>query len=37
MVFLDLEAYDGIDREGLWKVLQMYGLGIKLLNFKSND
>ena len=33
VAFMDLEkAYDRIDREALWKVLQIYGVGGKLLN-----
>lgn len=33
MAFLDLErAYDCVDGEGLWKVLQMYEVRVKLLN-----
>ncbi len=30
---MDLEkAYDRIDREALWKVLRLYGVGRRLLN-----
>ena len=31
-VFMDLEkAYDMIDRQGIWQMLRMYGVGGKLL------
>ncbi len=30
--FMDLEkAYDRVDREALWSVLQMYGIGGRLM------
>lgn len=33
IAFLDfVKAYYFVDREGCWKVLQMYGVGVKLLN-----
>ena len=33
MDFMYLEkAYDRVNREGLWQVLRMYGVGGKLLN-----
>ncbi len=40
--FMDVEnAYDRIDREGLWAVLRLYGLGGRLLkgvkNFYKNS
>ena len=29
--FMDLEAYDTIDRHGMWQMLKVYGVGGKLL------
>ena len=30
--FMDLEkAYDTVDRHGMWKMLRVYGVGVKLL------
>ena len=32
MGFIDLEEYDRVNKEALWKVLRMYDLGAKLLS-----
>ena len=33
MGFMDLEkSYDRVNREALWQILRMYGVGGKLLN-----
>ena len=35
--FMDLEkAYDAIDRHGLWQMLRVYGVGVKLLKAVQN-
>ena len=34
--FMDLEkAYDTIDRDGMWQMLRLYGVGGKLLKVQS--
>ena len=34
--FIDLEAYDSVNRETLWQVLKMYNVGVKLLGVIKN-